>query len=59
VVPKQVLTPDGKLQHFSKVEDYDKKPTGWYFNPDEKKGMIFIKTSKLSAGSDMTITLKY
>ncbi|MEI7727496.1 MAG: TIM-barrel domain-containing protein, partial [Bacteroidota bacterium] len=59
VVPKQISIPDGKLQHFRKVQDYDKKQTGWYFNPDEKKGMIFIKTSKLSAGSDMTVTLKY
>jgi len=58
-VPKQVFIPGVKIQPCSTAIDYDTKPTGWYYSPDEKKGMIFIKTPKLSTGSDLTITLKY
>jgi alpha-glucosidase len=59
VLPKQILVKGTKLKRSKTTEDFNKSATGWYFNPEYKKGMIFIKTSKLSTADDAFVKLKY
>jgi alpha-glucosidase len=59
VFPKQILVKGSKLKRSKTIEDFNKEATGWYFNPEYKKGMIFIKTSKLSTADDASVKLKY
>jgi alpha-glucosidase (family GH31 glycosyl hydrolase) len=59
VVPKQITVQGVKLKKYKKAEDFNKEVTGWYFNSDDKKGMIFMKTAKLSTNAEASIILEY
>jgi hypothetical protein len=58
-MPQKVNVQDAKLKKYKNVKDFDNAATGWYVNPEDKKGMIFIKTAKLSTGSDVSVKLNY
>jgi hypothetical protein len=59
IFPKQVVVQGNKLKKYKKAEDFNKSDTGWYFDPEDKKGMVFIKTVKLSTDKDTSVQLKY
>jgi len=59
VLPKQVLIQGVKLKKYKADNDFNKAKTGWYFNPNDKKGIIFIKTTNLSTDLDVTTKLNY
>jgi alpha-glucosidase (family GH31 glycosyl hydrolase) len=59
IFPKHVVVQGNKLKKYKKAEDFNKADTGWYFDPEDKKGMVFIKTAKLSTDMDASVILKY
>ena len=59
ILPKNLTVQGIKLKKFRKVDDFNKSVSGWYFNPDEKKGMILIKTAKLSTNKEVSVKLNY
>ncbi len=59
VVPKQIIVQGVKIRYCGKAGEYDKRPLAWRYLPDEKSGMILIKTPKMPTGSDLSIRLKY
>lgn len=59
VLPEQILVKDKKIKQFRKVEDYNKAITGWYYNPGDRQGIIYIKTSKLETDTETSIKLTY
>jgi len=58
-LPKQIVVQGNKLKKFKKANDFDKAATGWYFNADDKKGIILVKTAKMSTNEDASIKMKY
>lgn len=59
VLPKKVEVQGVKLKKYKKAIDFNKAGTGWYFNPDDKKGMVIIKTAKLSTDKNASVKLNY
>jgi len=59
VLPKQILVQGVKLKKNKNAKDLTKAATGWYFNPEDKKGVIIIKTAKLSVAADAAIKMNY
>ncbi|MEI8004588.1 MAG: TIM-barrel domain-containing protein [Bacteroidota bacterium] len=58
-VPKQVTSEGSKLRYCKTAEVYKKKSAGWCFSPDEKNGMVFIKTREIPTNLEVKIRLKY
>jgi alpha-glucosidase (family GH31 glycosyl hydrolase) len=58
-IPKQILVQAGKLKKFKNRIDFDKSKTGWYFNPDDRNGIVNIKTDYLSTGVGTAFKLSY
>ncbi len=58
-VPKQVTSSGSKLRYCKTAEVYKKKSAGWCFSPDEKNGMVFIKTREIPTNMEVKIKLKY
>ncbi|MCX6242846.1 MAG: DUF5110 domain-containing protein [Bacteroidetes bacterium] len=58
-VPKRVVIPGSKLKHCSKAKKNSELLSGWCYFPDEKNGMVFIKTAKLSTANEVLIKLQY
>ncbi len=59
MVPKQILVQNVKLKNCKTKRNYEKAKTGWYLNPDDKKGILYIKTDYLSTTMDMKLKIKY
>ena len=36
-----------KLKNLKTKEKYDKEDEGWYFNPDDRMGVLFVKTRSI------------
>ena len=58
-LPKNINVQGVKLKKLKKSKDYANAATGWYYNPDDKKGMILIKTAKLATATDVSVKLNY
>ena len=58
-VPKGISIPGEKISKRKTSADLEKRPAGWFFNPDEKNGLIFIKVPPFSTDRNLVITLKY
>jgi alpha-glucosidase len=58
-IPEKVLLQGEKLRKYNNAGDFMKSPAGWFFNPDEKKGVLFVTTQQLPTTEDVLILLKY
>lgn len=56
--PKLIFDQEAKLKKYKNVADFNKAGTGWYYNANDRKGMILIKTVNLSTNADAHIMLK-
>ena len=59
MINKQVLVKGLKFKKYKRAEELTKETTGWYFNPEDKNGVIIIKTAKLSLAADAAIKMIY
>jgi len=56
-VPKLIILNGQKLRKMEDNADFEKAGSGWYFDPDDRKGIIHIKTSKLSTESKTILSV--
>ncbi len=59
VVPAQVMVQEMKLLKCMDFAAFASAETGWCYNPDDKQGMILIKTAKISTDTDSEMRLVY
>lgn len=57
-VPQTVILNGQKLKKGKDKNSFDSQSTGWYFDPDSHKGILHIKTSKLSTDLKTTLLVK-
>jgi len=57
--PKSISLLKKSLKKFTKKEEYAKSAQGWYSDPNDKKGMIYIKTETLPTKNNVSVTLSY
>ncbi len=58
-LPLKVLLNNKTIKHFSDKDKFEKAATGFYFDANDKKGTVYIKTDFLSTASIQDINLKY
>jgi hypothetical protein len=58
-VPDRILVQGKKMAHCSNAADFSAIPDTWFFNPDEKRGTLFIQTPGISTATDAILTLQY
>lgn len=59
LVPRKILLQEKVIRRFTNPADCEKSHTGWCFDPDNKKGIVTIKTPMVSAGAQVTLRLRY
>jgi len=55
--PDKVIIKGKKIKQRKTSEAYDGQDAGWYYDPDLKKGMLFIKTNYLSTDSSSLVEI--
>jgi len=58
-VPTSIILQETKLKKCKNADVFKNAATGWYYNPEDKKGLILIKTPAVSTLIDTTLKLKY
>lgn len=57
-VPKKVYVNSKQLKAYVNKESFDKAAAGYYFDPNDKAGIVHIKTERLSTTVSQLISLK-
>lgn len=55
--PDKVIIKGKKIKQRKTTEAFDNQDAGWYYDPDLKKGMLFIKTNYLSTDSSSLVEI--
>ncbi|MFG1791303.1 TIM-barrel domain-containing protein [Nocardia sp. NPDC049149] len=55
--PNEVRTDLGKLDKRASRADLDKARNGWWFDPNDRGGVVYVKTDPVNATSASTVTL--
>jgi alpha-glucosidase (family GH31 glycosyl hydrolase) len=58
-IPKQVNVQGKKLKKYKNADSFKTAADGWYFEPGNKKGILHVKTTRLSTNADAGIKLNY
>jgi alpha-glucosidase (family GH31 glycosyl hydrolase) len=56
--PKKVYLNGKKLKAYKNAEEFASAEKGWYFAPDDKKGVVYIKTSPLELKKGFEVKVK-
>lgn len=57
-LPKSIMLNGQKLRKAKDKASFESQSTGWYFDPRDRKGIVHIKTSKLSTDTKSILSMK-
>jgi len=57
VAPKKVVVNDENIRVYASIAQFNKAKTGCYFDADDKKGVVHIKTTLLKTNKDQAIKI--
>lgn len=57
--PSSVTLDSKKLDKASSKEEFEKNATGWYFDKNEKNGVIFVKTPNIPSDTQSNVEFQY
>ena len=56
--PEKVLLNGKKIKRYKQKGKWEKAATGWFFDPEEKQGVVFVKTGLQETGKGCVVTMK-
>jgi len=48
-----------KLKKFKTKAEFEAVPEGWYYNPTERNGVVFIKTKKIAVSNKFKVNIAF